>query len=58
MYDKHEMVQSKKFCLNQVVTTSENTPLIPRGVSWSQNSCGYDAAFTILYSIWSGNSER
>ena len=58
MYDKHEMVQSKKICLNQVVTTSEYTPLIPRGISWSQNSCGYDAAFTILYSIWSGNSER
>ena len=24
----------------------------------SQNSCGYDAALTILYSIWSENSER
>ena len=58
IYDKHEMVQSKKICLNQIVTMSEYTPLVPRGISWSQNSCGYDAAFTILYSIWSGNSER
>ena len=24
----------------------------------SQNSCGYDAALTILYSLWSENSER
>ena len=24
----------------------------------SQNSCGYDAVLTILYSIWSENSER
>ncbi len=37
---------------------NEYTPLVPRGISWSQNSCGYDAALTILYSIWSGNSER
>src|ERR1700678_211742 len=58
IYDKHEMVQSKKICLNQIVTMSEYTPLVPRGILWSQNSCVYDAAFTILYSIWSGNSER
>ena len=57
-YKKHEQVQPKKFCLNQIVTLSEYTPLVPRGISWSQNSCGYDAALTILYSIWSENSER
>jgi hypothetical protein len=28
------------------------------GISWSQNSCGYDAAFKIIYSIWSENSKR
>jgi len=53
-----EIVQPKKICLNQIVTMSEHTPSVPRGISWSQNSCGYDAALTILYSIWSGNSER
>ena len=52
------MVQPKKIHLNQIATMSEYTPLVPRGISWSQNSCGYDAALTILYSIWSGNSER
>jgi hypothetical protein len=57
-YEKHELVQPKKICLNQIVTLSEYTPLVPRGISWSQNSCGYDAALTILYSIWSENSER
>jgi hypothetical protein len=57
-YEKHELVKPKKICLNQIVTLSEYTPLVPRGISWSQNSCGYDAALTILYSIWSENSER
>ena len=58
IYEKHELVQPKKICLNQIVTLSENVPLVPRGISWSQNSCGYDAALTILYSMWSENSER
>jgi hypothetical protein len=58
IYEKHELVQTKKIRLNQIVTLSEHTPLVPRGISWSQNSCGYDAALTILYSIWSENSER
>jgi hypothetical protein len=49
IYHKHEMVQSKKICLNQIVTMSEYTPLVPRGILWSQNSCGYDAAFTISF---------
>ena len=56
--EKHELVLPKKICLNQIVTLSKNAPLVPRGISWSQNSCGYDAALTILYSIWSENSER
>ena len=58
IYEKHELVQPKKIRLNQIVTLSEYTPLVPRGISWSQNSCGYDAALTILYSIWIDNSER
>ena len=58
IYEKHELVQPKKICLNQIVTLSENVPLVPRGISWSQNSCGYNAALTILYSMWSENSER
>ena len=52
------MNQSKKICFNQFITMSEYTPFVPRGISWSQNSCGCDAALTILYSIWSGNSKR
>ena len=44
--------------MNQIATMSKYTPLVPRGISWSQNNCGYDAALTILYSIWSGNSEK
>ena len=56
--EKHEIVSPKKIHLNQIATMSEYTPLVPRGISWSQNSCGYDAALTILYSIWSGNSEK
>jgi hypothetical protein len=56
--EKHEVVQPKKTCLNQIVTMNEYAPLVPRGISWSQNSCGYDAALTILYSIWSENPER
>ena len=52
------MVQLKKIHLNQIATISEYTPLVPRGISQSQNSCVYDAALTILYSIWSGNSEK
>ena len=60
IYEKNEipMVQPKKICLNQIATLSEHMPLVPRGISWSQNSCGYDAALTILYSIWNENSER
>ena len=56
--EKHELVLLKKICLNQIVTLDENALLVPRGISWSQNSCGYDAALTILYSMWSENSER
>ena len=41
------MNQSKKICLNQFITMSEYTPFVPRDISWSQNSCGYDAALTI-----------
>ena len=58
MYEKHELVLPKKFCLNQIVTLSEYTLFVPIGISWSQNSCGYDAALTILYLIWSEIFER
>ena len=58
-YEKHKVVQpAKKICLNEIVTMSEHAPFIPRGISWGQNSCGYDAALTILYSIWNENPER
>ena len=58
VYEKPDLIQSKKICLNQVVILNECTPLVPRGISWSQNSCGYDAALTILYSIWNEDSEK
>ena len=49
---------SQEICELQIVTMGEYTPLVLRDISWSQNSCGYDAALRILYSIWSENSER
>ncbi|KAF8958461.1 hypothetical protein BDZ97DRAFT_1668456 [Flammula alnicola] len=27
----------------------------PLGLQWSQNSCGFDSVFTVLYSIWNMN---
>ena len=37
---------------------SKYTPSVSSIILCIQNSCGYDAAFAILYSIWSGNSGK
>ena len=33
IYEKNEVVQPKKICLNQIVTENEYTSLVPRGIS-------------------------
>jgi hypothetical protein len=53
-----EVPVSKKICLNQTVATNRHQPWIPRGILWDQNSCGYDVALTILYSIWINDTEK
>ena len=45
---------TKKPCANHF---SPSSPL-PNQVTWHQNSCGYDSAFTILYSLWCANHAR
>ena len=32
--------------------------LVPCGTIWHQNSCAYDAALSIIHSVWAGNKEH
>ncbi|PBK84464.1 hypothetical protein ARMGADRAFT_909407, partial [Armillaria gallica] len=46
---KPDDTKSTEECVSNS-TISEN--LSPEGLIWSNNSCGYDSVFTILYQIW------
>ncbi|PBK66195.1 hypothetical protein ARMSODRAFT_977836 [Armillaria solidipes] len=46
---KHDDTKSTEECVpNSII--SEN--FSPEGLIWSNNSCGYDSVFMILYQIW------
>jgi len=42
---------------NQIYTP-DNLQTVLQGVTWSQNSCRYDAFLTVLFSIWKENPNK
>jgi hypothetical protein len=56
---KHHVVPSNlswsKAGPSQIATLAEQQPALitnPRGLQWSNNSCAFDAVFSVLYNIW------
>jgi hypothetical protein len=47
-------IKKVKFCHGQrdLEDSMHSDVLIPLGLQWQNNSCAYDAVFTILYNVW------
>ncbi|KDR76763.1 hypothetical protein GALMADRAFT_66895 [Galerina marginata CBS 339.88] len=42
----------KKICFNHHTVQNSIHNVVPQGFIWSNNSCAYDAGFTILFTLW------
>jgi hypothetical protein len=53
---------SKTHCADTPDTTYDESidtqSLVPCGTIWHQNSCAYDAALSIIHSVWAGNKQH
>ncbi|KDR79825.1 hypothetical protein GALMADRAFT_1360531 [Galerina marginata CBS 339.88] len=42
----------KKKCIQEPSSQDGNHYIVPQGFIWSNNSCAYDASFTIIFTLW------
>ncbi|KDR71669.1 hypothetical protein GALMADRAFT_74602 [Galerina marginata CBS 339.88] len=47
----------KKLCSTQMPVQNGNHYINPQGFIWSNNSCAYDATFTVFFNLWCSNKD-